>query len=82
MKTAISVIIKFFVTVNIMFFMVSSFLSTETVINYICVEFIRFRVDAFPVQKRLFLYGDFLEYGFFILFSDCLLQNFILSFLC
>ena len=48
MKAADSVIIKFFVTVNIMFFMVPSFLSTETMINYMCVLIYAVSCRCFP----------------------------------
>ena len=48
MKAAASVIIKFFVTVNIMFIMVPSFLSTETMINYMCVLIYTVSCRCFP----------------------------------
>lgn len=48
MKAAASVIIKFFVTVNIMFFIVPSFLSTETMINYMCVLIYTVSCRCFP----------------------------------
>ena len=78
MKVADSVIIKFFVTVNIMFFMVPSFLSTETMINYMCVLIYTVSCRCFPRSEV----AASVEYGFFILLLDCLLQDFILSFLC